>query len=497
MALKAPDKKLVRGWHLWRDDHALFVQKAILEPYNATKGTAYSMTDQQKEASDALSRLARDKEKERARDILGISIMSGKGTGKDAWASWAIMWFLACFTYPKIPCVSVSADQLNKVLWSEISKWLMHSEIKSSFTLQNDKLFFNELPLEARGKRWLAFPKAANPKQTFEEQVETLAGIHEDNLLQVVDEGSGILENVFQVLEGNMTGPLNLMLIIFNPTRSKGYAVDTQYKHEKRWVTFRWNAEDSPIVDRAAIERLEQDYGRDSNTYRVKVLGLPPLTDEEVLIPWEWIMDAINRPLEPVPNAPLIKGLDCGAGGNKSVIATRRGPIVYAFKRNTTPDAVQLSNWAGTDIDAEQPDVMRVDTIGIGWAVEGSLREKKGSVVEAADARRIADDSQKYYNKRAEMWWRLREQFQHGTISIPDDPELTNQLGAMKCEYKKSQIKIVDKKKIIHEIGHSPDEAEALALTYFYPDHMISKSTASKRRNDRVSSGSATAWMGS
>ncbi len=494
MARKDAEDRLIKKW---RDDHAAFVNDAILAPYNEAKGTSYLMTPHQREASDALSRLVREKRDGKARDVLGISIMSGKGTGKDAWSSWAILWFLSCFLYPKVPCVSVSADQLNKVLWSEISKWLMHSAIREHFTLQNDKLFFTDLTAAERGKRWLAFPKAANPKQTFEEQVETLAGIHEDYLMQVVDEGSGILENVFQVLEGNMTGPVNLMLLIFNPTRSKGYAVDTQYKHAERWRTFLWSAEDSPIVDRATIQRLEQDYGRDSNTFRVKVLGLPPLTDEQVLIPWEWIEDAINRPLDPTPFAPLVKGLDCGAGGNKSVIATRRGPIVYRFKRNTTPDSVQLSNWAGTDIDAENPDVMRVDTIGIGWAVEGSLREKKGSVIEPADARRTADDQAKFFNKRAEMYWRLREQFQNGTISIPDDPDLQNQLGAMKCEYYKSQIKIVDKKKIVQEIGHSPDEAEALALTYFYPDHMVSKSKTPKHRPRPGNAKAATAWMGS
>ena len=488
---------LDRALECWREDHCAFVQDAILGPYNAAKGTAYTMTAQQREGSEALSKLVKAKEAGQARDILGISIMSGKGTGKDGWAAWAILWFLSCFSYPKVPCVSVSADQLNKVLWSEISKWLMHSPLKGSFALQNDKLFCTTVPPEVRGKRWLAFPKAANPKQTYEEQVETLAGIHEDNLLQVVDEGSGIWESVFQVLEGNMTGPVNLMLIIFNPTRSRGYAVDTQYKDAERWVTFRWNAEDSELVERTTIERIEDKYGKESNPYRIKVLGLPPISDEQTLIPWDWIQDAINRPLEMVPNAPLVKGLDCGAGGSKSVIATRRGPIVYPFKRNTTPDSVQLANWAGTDIDAEQPDVMRVDTIGIGWAVEGTLREKKGSIVEAADARRMADDPQKFFNKRAEMYWRLREQFENGTISLPDDPDVQDQLGAMKSEYHKSQIKIVDKKKIVHEIGHSPDEAEALALTFYYPDTFISRVTASRRGRERVPSRTATAWMGS
>ncbi len=119
MATKDAEKRLFKKW---RDDHAAFVNDAILMPYNEAKGTVFTMTPQQKEASEALSKLIKTKREGQARDILGISIMSGKGTGKDAWSSWAILWFMTCFSYPKVPCVSVSADQLNKVLWSEISK---------------------------------------------------------------------------------------------------------------------------------------------------------------------------------------------------------------------------------------------------------------------------------------------------------------------------------------------------------------------------------------
>jgi len=491
---QAQIKRLIKRWS---EDHALFVEQAILKPYNEAKGTAYTMTEQQREASAALTKLVMNKQMGKAREILGISIMSGKGTGKDAWTSWAIMWFNTCFPYPKIPCISVSDDQLKKVLWSELAKWLMHAAVREYFVLQNDKFFYTQLAPDMRGKRWMAFTKAANPKQTFEEQVETLAGIHEDYLMEVVDEGSGILQNVFDVLEGNLTGPVNFMLVIFNPTRSKGYAIDTQYKHADRWMTFQWNAEESPLVDRAHIERLAQDYGRDSNTYRVKVLGLPPLTDEQVLIPWDWIQDAIKRPLEPEAKSPLIKGVDCGAGGNKSVIATRKGPVVYPFKRHVGSDSVQVVNWVCTDIDAERPDVVRVDTIGIGWAVEGAVREKKGAIIEAADARRQADEPLRFYNKRAEMYWRLREQFERGTISIPDDPDLCDQLAAMKCEFHKQQTKIIEKKKITQHIGHSPDEAEALALTFFYPDTFASKTTAQRRLREPMPGYIATAWMGS
>lgn len=399
-------------------------------------------------------------------------------TGKDAMCSWVILWFMFVYPNPKIPCISVSADQLDKVLWSEISKWLSHSHpaLKDNMVLQSDKLFRKDVDVEKRGKEWFAFKKAANPKMSPNEQVETLQGIHEEYMLQVVDEGSGILDPVFNALEANMTGKCNFMLIIFNPMHVKGYAIETQQGRSDDWVRLHWNAEDSEIVDQNRIRKLKIRYGEESNTYRMNVKGLPPLFDEETLINWDWVMSAIDRGIEVPPEYPLIKSLDCGAGGDNSIIAKRRGNKIYEFKRYKTSDSAELANWAGNDIDTDSPDVFRVDTIGIGWAVEGDLRSKKGPIVEAADVRRNADNPERFHNKRAEMYWTLRELFEKGAIDIPDDSNLKDQIAATRYDFDdRGRIKIIEKKKIRNEIGHSPDELDALALLYFYADDLTSK----------------------
>ena len=198
-----------------RGDIIFFVDEFIMNPYNADTGSNYFITKQQKEGLKAVQDLVNDKREGRRRDVLGVSIMAGKGVGKDAVASWIILWFMFCFPFPKIPCISVSSDQLDKVLWSEISLWLSHSAIKEYFVLQTDKLLRKDVDDSVRGKEWFAFKKAANPKMAPNEQVETLQGLHAKYMLQVVDEGSGILDPVFSTLENNMTGECNLMLLIF------------------------------------------------------------------------------------------------------------------------------------------------------------------------------------------------------------------------------------------------------------------------------------------
>lgn len=474
----------------WKEDHIKFVEQAILEPYNRITGAKIQMTTQQKEASKLLNQIIAAKLKVGlgtaveadiaiARKI-GISIMAGKGVGKDAWLSWAIIWFVALFPHCKVPCVSVSADQLHKVLWSEIAKWLGTSAVKGWLTLQNDKLFFNDLEEGIVGKRWFAFPKTANPKATAREQAETLAGVHEEYVMVAVDEASGITSGVFEPFEATLTGLVNFFVCIFNPTRATGYAIDTQEKNRDDWMCLQWNAEDSELGNKLEQERLQERYGRDSNPYRIRVLGLPPKTDEQALIPWEWIEEAVDRVIEGNETLPLVSALDCGAGGDQSIIAARRGYQIYPLQRLTTPDSMVLTNWAGINIDETHPDTFFVDTIGIGWAVEGTLRDKKGSVVEAADVRRTADNEDKYFNKRAEIYDRLRESFERGLISIPDDQDLKDQLGVIKCEFKGSKMKIIDKARIKAVLGHSPDEVDAVALTFYRAVELHSKKTAYK-----------------
>lgn len=478
-----PDIELFKRWMI---DPLLFIETMIIKPYNESTGKSIAITGQQREAIGVVSALVKAKLKksyngelsEEERGLskkFGISIMAGKGIGKDSLASWLILWYMMCFPYCKIPCTSVTADQLNKVLWSEISKWLATSPLKEFLVLENQKLYYNDPDKSKRGKRWFAFPKTANPKAGIEEQVETLAGIHEDFVMVVIDEASGIPYAVFEKLESALIGCCNFAFLIFNPGRSTGYAIDTHGKDADYWIPLQWNAEESEISDKQLIESMEAKYGRDSNPYRVSVLGLPPIVDETTLFPANWVMDAVARDITPLENSPVIKGLDCGAGGDKSVIVTRKGGKVYSIKRLTTPDSQVLINWALGDYATDNADIMRVDNVGIGWAVYGALYDKIGSSIEAADSRKTADNPTRFANKRAEMYWTLRDQFEKGLISIPDDKDLIDQLLATKAVYDSGKIRIIGKAHVKKTLGHSPDELDGLALSYYYDDISLTK----------------------
>src|SRR6478752_5612356 len=165
----------------WREGGpALFAQEAL----GATP------TDQQWEASRELVKRRR------------VSIRSGHGTGKSSLEAWCVLWFMACYFPCKIPCTAPTAHQLNDVLWSEIAKW--------------HRVMRERVPDLANEFDWTAerFKLKAAPEESFAvartsrpEQPEALQGFHSENLLFLVDEASGIAEEVFHVAEGALSTP--------------------------------------------------------------------------------------------------------------------------------------------------------------------------------------------------------------------------------------------------------------------------------------------------
>lgn len=412
---------------------------------------------------------------------MGLSIMSGKGTGKDFFAALVALYFETVFKNARGLATANTGKQLKNVYWSEIAKVMSlakkefpddpkcKTELEKLFVWQAEKVFRKE----GEGKRWFIEAATVNPNASSEEQAKSLTGRHEDYMIFIIDEAIGVPEPALMALEETMTGKVNIALMIFNPFRSRGYAIDSQYKNSEDWVALRWNAEECERVTSESIAK-KLKYGRDSNPYRVSVLGLPPVADEGTLIPWDWIQDAINREMEIPDGYPLIKGGDFGAGGDNSIIVSRRGGYIYPIKRNKTQDSNELIEWVKNDFYQNEADAFFGDVIGIGWAVMGTLRKDLGGhKVRSVDSRSKARRDDKFVNTRAENAWKVREQFQEKCISIPDDENLIDQLSVVRHELdNRGRIKIIKKSEIKKELkeGGSPDEFDGLCNAYAYDD---------------------------
>ncbi len=76
---------------------------------------------------------------------LGISIQSGQGTGKTAWLSWFIWWFIVCFPKPRLAASASSGTQLKINLWSDLAKWRNNSRLRDLIEWENRRVFLTEL----------------------------------------------------------------------------------------------------------------------------------------------------------------------------------------------------------------------------------------------------------------------------------------------------------------------------------------------------------------
>src|SRR5699024_5020777 len=125
-----------------------------------------------------------------------LAVRSGQGVGKTAFEANVVLWFLACFPYPRVVCTAPTRQQLNDVLWAEIAEWMESSQILGLL------LNWTKTRVYMRGyeKRWFAVARTAT-------KPENMQGFHEDNMLFVVDEASGVADPILEAVLGTLSGP--------------------------------------------------------------------------------------------------------------------------------------------------------------------------------------------------------------------------------------------------------------------------------------------------
>jgi hypothetical protein len=355
-------------------------------------GDNIKLSNQQAEAFKELSKIVCAKimlsageklseEEKMYSEFIGVNIPAGMGVGKDFFASLAIPYFLSVFPDvrgqpPHVTATANTKKQLQNVLWKQLAAILPMAKkirpddprsptiLEEMFVWQTEKLFLRS----RKGTRHFA-EAVTIPQGSGEQQAKALTGRHAPYMLFVLDEASGLPDVVIQTLEGTLTGICNLILMIYNPTRSRGYVAEAA--SSKRWLTLRWSGEDALFDDPQydiPLKRQRDDllnkYGEDSNTYRIKVLGLPPLDDKNQYIPYEWIMDAVEREIYVDDKDPVIMGVDPAGGGDETAIAVRQGAKIIAVHGFNTPDKDVFLQRVVRQIEIYQPAAIAVITAG-------------------------------------------------------------------------------------------------------------------------------------
>lgn len=391
-----------------------------------------------------------------------ISVRSGHGVGKSTAASWAMLWYLLTRYPVKVVVTAPTSSQLFDALFAEIKRWVkeMPPALSELLEVKSDRIELKPSPTEA-------FISARTSRA---EQPEALQGIHSDHVMLVADEASGVPEAVFEAAAGSMSGHSAVTILLGNPVRGTGYFYETHNRLRDEWFTLHVNCEKSKRVSKEFVREMAIKYGEESNAYRVRVLGEFPLADDDTMIPFSVVEQAMNRDIEVDRYSTMTYGVDVARfGSDKSALAKKKGNVITEVKKWRGLDLMQLVGAIKAEYESEEPEDrplnIYIDSIGLGSGVVDRLREMGlpavGINVSESPAMKNA-----YINLRGELWGKMKNWLEQRNCVLPKDDDLLADLTAPRYTFNSSGRLRVESKEEMKKRGlASPDLADACILT--------------------------------
>lgn len=171
--------------------------------------------------------------------------------------------------------------------------------------------------------------------------------------------------------------------------------------------------------------------------------------------------------------APLVIGCDPAGDGvndaDRTAIVFRRGRMVFRVEYHQGLNTMQIAGKLAEYWREHEPDGLFVDKGGLGAGVYDRLIELNLPVI-GVNSATAASDSERFENKRAEMWWTMKAWFDDQPCRLPNDAALISDLTAPQPKVSSNGRKLLEKKEDMKRRQvRSPDGADALALTFAEP----------------------------
>ena len=419
-------------------------------------------------------------------EAVRLAVASGHGIGKSALVAWIILWALSTLHDTRGVVSANTEAQLRTKTWPELAKW--HGlAINRDWFAYTATALHSVLPGHERTWRVDCITWSEN-------NTEAIAGLHNKGrrAFALLDEASSIPDAVWETIEGALTddGTELFWAVFGNPTRNTGRFRECfaggRFAH--RWRHRQIDSRSVAMTNKAQIAQWVKDYGEDSDFIRVRVKGVFPRTGSMQFIDSERVDAAIARELTQDPTA--------AAGHGR-----RHRPPGRRPERRALPPRPRRPLDPGREVPHPRPHADRQPHHGAGPFAQpgrrvhrrhrhrlGRARSPQPARLPQPDRRRFRRQgrpqrwrrsARRYANKRAEMWGFLKEWCKAGCL--PDDRELAADLTGVEYGYDASDALLLERKDDMRRRGlASPDDGDALALTFAYP--VIKRDWAEERR---------------
>ena len=468
------------------------------------------------------------------------SVASGTARGKDFVAACAAISFLyltprwntrrELVENTKVALTAPTDRQVKHIMIPEVSR--LYNRAKQRGIVLPGRL--NAYDIRTDNDEWFLTGFKAD-----EHNHEAWSGFHAVHTMFVITEASGIGDDTFSAIEGNLQGDSRILLV-FNPNTPVGYAARSQ--RGDRWAKFRLNSLTAPnVLQRRLVIPGQVDYEwvvdkvkewctpictedrteefddfefegkwyRPEDLFRKKVLGKFPKVSDDVLIPQQWIEAAQERwklaqGKEPVSDELRLLGVDvAGMGRDSTVFCERKGRWVAELQSRNSGGQAEHMAVAG-DIAARRRRhprmLVSIDTIGEGAGVYSRCLEidDKRYIISckySEGAKRFDRDlsditgQYKFINMRAYLFWCVRDWLnpknETGAM-LPPDSQLAEEATEIRWFFRSDgKIIIEPKEDIKKRLGRSPDNFDATANT-FYPVRSARRTIDLKRLSKLV-----------
>lgn len=407
---------------------------------------------------------------ESVRDNARTSVRSCSSVGKTALSACIVLWFLCAFKPSTVLVTGKSFRQIKEQLWREI-------RMRHAGALRPIGGNVTQVGLDL-AEDWFALGFSTD-------EPDRITGFHNQHVLVIVDEASGVSDEVYGAIDNPLSSGWTRLLLLGNPTQSVGKFRDSFAS--PTYESFHISAFDTPnftgeskgkfsfLISDSYIKDKKEEWGEDNPLYEVYILGNFPSGETDRLIPFGCAEQAVNREIKPHKEEAWAIGVDTARfGDDETVLYTRHGDKVVNSVFMRKKDTEVIIGMIVHEINRlyKEHDAYPVINIDEGYnpGVVDGLKALKHKVT-GVSFQSTAKKSKQYANVKAEMFWDLAKKFKEGTIDIPNDKVLLRQVTDIKYKPldRTDRINIESKDEMKARGLKSPDRADALALCFMNP----------------------------
>jgi hypothetical protein len=425
---------------------------------------------------------------------------TGNAIGKDYLVGRLIPWWLATRSHSLVIATGPSQSLLGSVTWKEVRAAVEGSKVPLGMDVSKG-IRCSPLRLIVRGD-WGALGYSTT-------SVERASGQHNRKLLVIVEEASGVEDEIWDALDSLKYVRL---LAIGNPIRADGRFVqlirqaardrEDGIPHSRAVNAIRVSSRESPdadldesprgLADRTWISDCERRYGVDSLWVKSHIDACIPELSSDRLIPDAWLdlAAACDRPpLRPLDPLNRTRRIACdmgeGVGRDSTAIVVRDDCGILEWRAGSTLGLAEAAReiarlsakWA---VPHER---VSYDKLGIGRDLRHYLiREGIDRAVPYAGSGQPRD-RRRFTNLRGEAAWALRTRLnpdwsrdprfavatRQPPFKIPADGQWTllrEELARLSYDLVGNQTRLISKEDWSAELGRSPDRGDALIQSF-------------------------------